>query len=578
MNLYRRLFGYIKPYWKSFFVSLIAMLIVSVGNLVPTWVGGRIVIDQVITHQDISRLHWVALSLLAVHFIKSIGLMFAEWLSHEIAENIIYDMRTQIYAHLQKLSYRFHKNSSTGELMSRAVNDVDAMRDMLAHSPSMIVVNLLTFCGIAILLLLMNWQLALIVLVPIPILGCIIVRFGARIRRIYDDVRTKLAEVNARLQDNLSGIFEIKSFAREPYEAERFKRQCADYRSSIIRGIRLWMRVSPTVQFTLGVSWTAILWYGTWQIINGNGNMTIGSLFIFLGFLWRLFIPIETVSHEIERLQKALAAAQRILDILDIAPEIKNRPKAINGRINGKIVFENVSFQYTDETVLQEVNLTIHSGKTIAFVGPSGVGKTTLVGLVPRFYDTTSGQVYIDGIEVSNWKLETLREQIGLVPQETFLFNGTIGENIKYGRLGATQAAVEAAAAAAHIHKFIARLPKGYDTFVGERGFRLSGGQKQRVSIARAILKDPPILILDEATSSVDTKSEQLIQKSLTNLLHERTTLIIAHRLATIQFADQIVVLENNRIVESGTHVQLISQHGLYSKLYESQFAESEIS
>jgi ABC-type multidrug transport system fused ATPase/permease subunit len=549
------------------------MSIVSIGNLIPTIIGGRVIFDQVIAHQDVSLLHWAALILIGIHVIKSIGIMLAEWLSHEIAEHIIFDMRTQIYTHLQKLSYRFHKDNSTGELMSRVVNDIDALRDMLAHSPNMLVVNLLTFVGIGIYLFMENWQLALVAVVPVPFIGFVMVKFGVKLRRIYDDVRAKLGNVNARLQDNLSGIFEIKSFAREPYEAERFRGQCTDYRASIIRGIRLWMRVSPTVQFALGASWTAILWYGSWQIINGKAGMTIGDLFIFLGFLWRLFIPIEMVSHEIERLQKALAAGARMINLLNVAPEIQEQSQAVNREIRGEIVFEDVSFKYTSENVLQEINLKIRPGETIALVGPSGVGKTTLVGLVPRFYDVSSGQVYIDGIDVCSWKLHSLRSQIGLVPQETFLFNGTIGENIAYGKLEASQAEVERAAQAANIYDFIMSLPDTFDTRVGERGLRLSGGQKQRVSIARAILKDPPILILDEATSSVDTESEHLIQQSLTGLLRGRTTLIIAHRLATIKSADRIIVLENSRILESGTHIQLIQQEGLYSRLYNSQFA-----
>ena len=573
MNLYLRLLGYIRPYRISFVIALAAMSIVSIGNLIPTIIGGRVIFDQVIAHQDVSRLHWAALILIGIHVIKSIGIMLAEWLSHEIAEHIIFDMRTQIYTHLQKLSYRFHKDNSTGELMSRVVNDIDALRDMLAHSPNMLVVNLLTFVGIGIYLFMENWQLALVAVVPVPFIGFVMVKFGVKLRRIYDDVRAKLGNVNARLQDNLSGIFEIKSFAREPYEAERFRGQCTDYRASIIRGIRLWMRVSPTVQFALGASWTAILWYGSWQIINGKAGMTIGDLFIFLGFLWRLFIPIEMVSHEIERLQKALAAGARMINLLNVAPEIQERSQAVNREIRGEIVFEDVSFKYTSENVLQEINLKIRPGETIALVGPSGVGKTTLVGLVPRFYDVSSGQVYIDGIDVCSWKLHSLRSQIGLVPQETFLFNGTIGENIAYGKLEASQAEVERAAQAANIYDFIMSLPDTFDTRVGERGLRLSGGQKQRVSIARAILKDPPILILDEATSSVDTESEHLIQQSLTGLLRGRTTLIIAHRLATIKSADRIIVLENSRILESGTHIQLIQQEGLYSRLYNSQFA-----
>ena len=573
MNLYLRLLSYIRPYWTSFALSLAAMFVVSVGNLIPTIIGGRVVIDQILVDRNVSRLHWVVIILIGVHLVKSIAIMVAEWLSHEIAEHIIFDMRTQIYTHLQKLSYRFHKDNSTGELMSRVVNDIDALRDMLAHSPNMIVVNLMTFLGIGIFLFGENWQLALVAIVPVPFIGLIMVRFGLKLRRIYDDVRAKLGDVNSRLQDNLSGIFEIQSFAREPYEALRFTGQCSDYRASIIRGIRLWMRVSPTVQFALGASWTVILWYGSWQIINGQAGMTIGDLFIFLGFLWRLFIPIEMVSHEIERLQKALAAGDRMVNLLNVAPEIQERSQAVNREIRGEIVFDNVSFKYTNEDVLQEINLKIRAGETIALVGPSGVGKTTLVGLVPRFYDVGGGRVYIDGVDVCSWKLNSLRSQIGLVPQETFLFNGTIHENIAYGKLEATQAEVERAAIAANIYDFILSLPEAFDTRVGERGLRLSGGQKQRVSIARAVLKDPPILILDEATSSVDTESEHLIQQSLTGLLRGRTTLIIAHRLATVKSADRIIVLENSRILESGTHVELIARKGLYSRLYNSQFA-----
>ena len=502
MYLFFRLLRYVIPYWKIVVISLASMLIVSVGNLIPTWVGGIVVIDQVITERDLSGLHWACLILLGVYLIKSVGMVFSEWLTHEIAERVIYDMRTQIYTHLQKLSFRFHKDSSTGDLMSRVVNDIDAMRDMLAHTATVIIVQVLTFFGIAVVLSQLNWQLASLTFFPLPIVAIFLFHFGVKIRVIYRQVRARLADVNARLQDNLSGIFEIQAFARERYEEKRFSAQCAGYRDWMIRSIRLWTRVSPTVQFILGVSWTIILWYGGWLMISGNADMTVGKLFVFLGYLWRLYIPIEMASHETERLQRALAAGERMMALLDTEPEIKSAPHAWSEKVKGEILFENVSFKYTDEEVLTAVNLKIRAGETIAFVGPSGVGKTTLVGLVPRFYDVTDGGVRIDEVDVRDWHIQALRGQIGLVPQDTFLFNATIGENIAYGKLDATREEIEVAAKAANIYDFIMSTPDGFDTLVGERGMRLSGGQKQRISIARAILKDPPILILDEATSS----------------------------------------------------------------------------
>lgn len=577
MNLYLHLLRHVKPYWTHLVISLLAMLVVSIGNLIPTWIGGIVVIDQIIAQKDLSHLHQVALFLLAIYLLKSIGVALAEWLSHEIAEKIIYDMRTQIYGHLQKLSLRFYQNSSTGDLMSRVVNDIEAMRDMLAHSGHAIIVQSLTFFGITTVLFVINWQLAMLTLFPLPILALLIFRFGLKLRIISRQVRAKLADLNARLQDNLSGIFEIQAFSREPYEQKRFSAQCAHYRDSIIRSIRLWACVSPMVQFALGVSWTIILWYGGWQMISGNSDMTIGQLFVFLGYLWRLFIPIEMASHENERLQKALAAGERMVELLSLEPEIKDAPAAQVRKISGQIQFEEVGFRYTEQEVLTKVTLKIRPGETVAFVGPSGVGKTTLVGLVPRFYDVNDGGVFIDGLNVVDWQIQSLRRQIGLVPQETFLFNATVGENIAYGKLEASQEEIKAAAQAANIYHFIMSLPNGFDTLVGERGTRLSGGQKQRLSIARAILKDPPILILDEATSSVDTESEQLIQQSLSHLLQGRTTLIIAHRLATIRFADRIAVLDNNRIVELGDHLELLSQGGLYTQLYQLQFGKGEL-
>ena len=577
MNLYLRLLSYVLPYWKSVIISILAMLVVSVGNLVPTWVSGRIVIDRVIVQGDLRQLHWILLFLIGIYLAKSIGVMISEWLSHEIAEKVIYDIRTQVYSHLQKLSFRFHKDNSTGDLMTRTVDDIDAMRDMLAHSAHAIIVQTLTFIGITILLFVMNWRLAMLTLFPLPILGYLIFQFGVRLRSISRDVRAKLSDINARLQDNLSGIIEIKTFARESYEERRFVKICADYRNSIIRGVRLWAYMSPAVQFALGTSWTTILWYGSWQIVHGSSNMTVGQLFIFLGYLWRLFIPIEMASHENERLQKALAAGERIMGLLDTEPEIKVSPRAWVGKIRGNIRFQNVFFKYIDEEVLTDINLQISSGETVALVGPSGVGKTTLAGLVPRFYDVTVGQVCVDNIDVREMQIDALRRQVGVVPQETFLFNTTIRDNIGYGKPSATQVEIESAAKAANIFDFIMDLPNRFDTVVGERGVKLSGGQKQRISIARAILKDPPILILDEATSSVDTESEVLIQECLENLLRERTTLTIAHRLATIKHADRIIVLDDRKIVEFGTHGELLSNSGLYARLYQAQFGEQQL-
>ncbi len=399
---------------------------------------------------------------------------------------------------------------------------------------------------------------------------------------MYQNVREKLADVNARLLDNLSGIEVIKSFVMERRELNRFAAESKDYFNENMVAIKLWAYIFPTMIFVVGIGSVIVIWYGGGQVI--SGELTVGGLVAFSALAWRLYWPLMDLGRENEKIQKAMAAVKRIFELLDTEPEIKDSPSAVeltHPRLNlsgvkGEIEFQGVSFAYDRDYVLKNIDLKIEPGEIIALVGPSGVGKTTLAGLIPRFYDPDEGTVSIYGIDIKGIKLESLRSNIGIVHQETFLFNGTIAENVGYGKIGATLDEVVEAAKAANIYDFISELPDGFDTVVGERGVKLSGGQKQRIAIARAILKDPPILILDEATSSVDTESEQLIQQSLSFLLKDRMTLIIAHRLATIKSAHRIVVLKDGEIEEIGSHFELIDNGGAYSRLHDAQFGSRE--
>lgn len=576
MNLYFRLLSYLKPYWREVTVSLLSMVVLVILNLVPPWFV-KIVIDEVITKHDWKKLQLLVILLLAVYALRGVLTFAQTYLMHLVGQKVVYDLRTELYSHVQKLSLSFFKGTRTGEVMSRTVNDVDAIEDMTAHTASSIMIQGFTFIGIATVMIIFDWKLALITMIPVPILGLVTYRFNTRVRKIYRKVRERLADINARLQDNISGIAVIQSFVRESDEEKRFNRHCQDYLETNVSGIKMWARFNPVVDFTVGLGSILIIWYGGGKVM--RGTLTVGTLVAFMNYLWRFYMPITELSRITDRIQRGLAAGQRICEFLDLEPEIKDTPGAGDlPAVKGEIEFDDVYFNYnSDGNVLCGVSLKIYPGEIVALVGPSGVGKTTLASLVQRFYDPTSGKVKLDGHDLRALKLAFLRSNIGLVNQDTFLFNGTIRENISYGKLTASDDEIIEAAESAKIWDFIKSLPNCLETEIGERGVKLSGGQKQRVSIARALLKDPPILILDEATSSVDTETELAIQESLGQLVQGRTTLIIAHRLATVKFADRIVVLDGGEIVESGSHYDLIQKGGLYSRLYEAQFGSQSV-
>jgi len=572
MNTQRRLMMYFRPYKIILILAVICTALISLSSLMVPWLTGKGLIDKVIGEKNIPLLNLVALGFIGLVVVKGVFSYLQTYLTSFIGYKIVMDMRNQIFQHLQRLSLSFYKRRRAGEIMSRLISDTNVLQNALVENIMKLILNILLVIGVLIFIFYIHWRLSLLTLFTLPLLIFTLGKLGSRIKKFSNLVQMKIADISSIIQETIGGIEVIKSFATEKQEVERFQTYNVQNFHLNMKRTRLVAILPPLMEILTTIGLSAILWYGGLEVI--NGNLTIGELVAFLGYVALAVNPLNKIGKNYSRYQQALASAERMFEILDTEPEIKESPKAIEmPRINGYIRFRNVSFSYDDkELVLKDIDLDLRPGEKIALVGRSGVGKTTLVSLIPRFYDPTSGSITIDGHNIRNVKLMSLRRQIGIVSQETFLFNGTIKDNIAYGKMKATDEEIVDAAKKANAHNFIMSLEKGYDTPVGERGVKLSGGQRQRIAIARAILRDPRILILDEATSAVDAESEALIQDALEKLMKDRTTIIIAHRLSTILRADKIIVLDERKIEEIGSHQELLAKNGLYTRLYKSQF------
>lgn len=523
---------------------------------------------------DLNRITVLTLSILGVYFLRGVLNFLKSYLSHKAGWGVVADVRHKIYRHLQSQSLRFYENSQTGELMSRLVNDTDKLEHLISHALPDTLVNVLMLIGVSAVLLSMNGTLMLLTLIPIPFVIMAVRLFARYTRPAFHTRQADLAELNANLQDNLSGIREIQAFNQEHNESLNIWDKIVKFRDSNLKALKLMATFSPLIEFTSSLGTIIVIYLG--GRLAFNGNLSVADLVAFFLYLEMFYQPIRALTQAWEHTQEAVVGAERVRHLLRQEPEIKDTPasRPLPGRARGELRFENMSFHYNRGIdVLKDIDLVIPEKTMTALVGPTGVGKTTMAGLIARFYDAVEGSVKLDGQDVKDIRIEDLRRNISMVLQDVFLFNGTLEENIKFGRPDATHEEVVAAAKSANAHEFIETFPEGYQTRIGERGIKLSGGQKQRISIARALLKDAPVLILDEATSAVDTETEKLIQEALDKLMEGRTTVIIAHRLSTIQKADNIVVLEEGEIRESGTHDQLMGRNGLYRRLNDIQVA-----
>jgi subfamily B ATP-binding cassette protein MsbA len=576
MELAKRVLRYLQPYKGRLVLGVISMLC-NAFFTVFFFDQFQKLMDVIISglyenESSITELNLLAIGMFLIFFFRAIFQYGEKYFTAYVSQSAIKDMRNDLYGHLQCLSLDFYAKNKTGEIMSRATNDVGILQGAIVSGAIGIFSLFFQLAFGLFKLFYDNWRLTLATFIVFPLIAYVIDKFNKKIRKVSKKAQVKVASVSDILQETISGIRVVKSFGREEYEYERFSNENFENFRANMKNSQLNATLTPITELLASLSFIIILWYGGREVM--AGKMTPGELTGYFALLLYITNPLKSLTRLSGTIQRALAAAERIFEVIDIEPTVRNKKdaKELND-INGYIEFKDVKFSYKDDEIaLDGINLAANPGQVIALAGSSGAGKSTLVNMIPRFYDPDSGEITIDGIDIRDVTIDSLRDKIGIVPQETVLFSGTIADNILYGRLDASEEEVINAAKAANAHDFIIQFPKGYKTEIGERGAGLSGGQKQRIAIARAILKDPDILILDEATSALDTESEALVQEALDRLMKNRTTFVIAHRLSTILDADKIVVMERGKVVEMGSHQELLVKGGLYKKLYEIQF------